>query len=65
MRGEISKALDYDYKGSVEIRHLLDVIVERVGLDEIKKRVTNPLRGTQGCMLLRLPDYPAGRSNRG
>jgi heterodisulfide reductase subunit B len=61
VRGEISRALDYDYKGSVEVRHLLDVIVERVGLDEIKKRVTNPLRGLRvacyyGCLITR----PAG-----
>jgi len=61
VHGEISEALDYDYKGSVEVRHLLDVIVDRVGLDEVGKRVTNPLRGLKlacyyGCLITR----PAG-----
>jgi heterodisulfide reductase subunit B len=61
VHSEISKALDYDYKGSVEVRHLLDVIVDRVGLDEVGKRVTNPLRGLKvacyyGCLITR----PAG-----
>jgi heterodisulfide reductase subunit B len=59
--GEIGKALDYDYKGSVEVRHLLDVIVERAGLDEVRKRVTQPLHGLRlacyyGCLITR----PAG-----
>jgi len=61
VRREISEALHYDYKGSVEVRHLLDVIVDRVGLDEVGKRVTNPLRGLTvacyyGCLITR----PAG-----
>jgi heterodisulfide reductase subunit B len=61
VRGEISAALDYDYKGSVEVRHLLDVIVDRVGLDAVRKRVTQPLQGLKvacyyGCLITR----PAG-----
>jgi heterodisulfide reductase subunit B len=61
VREEISKALDYDYKGSVEVSHLLDVIVEHAGLDTINKRVTQPLRGLRvacyyGCLITR----PAG-----
>jgi heterodisulfide reductase subunit B len=61
VRGEVGKALGYDYKGSVEVRHLLDVIVDRVGLEEVGKRVTNPLRGLRlacyyGCLITR----PAG-----
>jgi len=61
VRGEIGKALDYDYKDSVEVRHLLDVIVENAGLDAVSKRVTQPLRGLRlacyyGCLITR----PAG-----
>ena len=71
VRGEISKALDYDYKGSVEVRHLLDVIVEHAGLDAIKERVRQPLEGLRvacyyGCLITRPtgvtaaenPEYP-------
>lgn len=61
VRGEISAALDYEYQGSVEVRHLLDVIVEQTGLDAVSKRVTQPLKGLRlacyyGCLITR----PAG-----
>ncbi len=47
--------------GSLEIRHLLDVMINDLGLDAIKARVTRPLRGLRvapylGCMVPR-PDY--------
>lgn len=46
--------------GSVEIRHLLDIIVNDVGLEKIKSHVTRPLQGLRlapyyGCMIAR-PD---------
>jgi heterodisulfide reductase subunit B len=52
--------LHYD-PGTLEIRHLLDVIVNDVGLDVIKSKVTKPLTGLRvapylGCMVPR-PDY--------
>jgi heterodisulfide reductase subunit B len=61
VRSEISEALGHDYKGSVEVRHLLDVIVEQAGLDAVSERVTQPLRGLRvacyyGCLITR----PAG-----
>ena len=61
VRAEISTALDYDYQGSVEVRHLLDVIVEQAGLGAVSKRVTQPLKGLKlacyyGCLITR----PAG-----
>ena len=51
--------LHYD-PGSVASRHLLDVIYNDVGLDAIRSRVTNPLKGLRvapyyGCMIVR-PD---------
>jgi heterodisulfide reductase subunit B len=71
VRGQVSEALDYDYKGSVEVRHLLDIIVDRVGLDAISERVTRPLQGLKvacyyGCLITRPvgvtaadnPEYP-------
>ncbi len=47
--------------GSLSIRHLLDVIVNDVGLEEIEKHVVQPLAGLRlapylGCMVPR-PDY--------
>jgi heterodisulfide reductase subunit B len=52
--------LHYD-PGSVQIRHLLDVIINDIGLDVVKSRVTKPLSGLRvapylGCMVPR-PDY--------
>ncbi len=50
--------------GTVRVRHLLDIIVNDIGLDAIKARVVRPLHGLRvapyyGCMIAR-PD----RSNR-
>lgn len=57
--------------GTVKIRHLLDVIVNRVGLDEVARKVVKPLKGLRvapyyGCMVVRPdpenrfgnPEYP-------
>jgi heterodisulfide reductase subunit B len=46
------------YKGSFEIKHLLDVICNTIGLETIKKRVINPLKGLKvvsyyGCVIVR------------
>lgn len=61
---EVNAALEagglrYD-AGSVEVRHLLDVILNDVGLDHIRERVERPLTGLRvaayyGCMIVR-PD---------
>jgi len=51
-----------EYKaGTLDVRHLIDVLVYDVGLDAIRKAVTHPLSGLKvapymGCMLPR-PDY--------
>jgi len=47
--------------GSLDIRHLLDVIVYDIGLETVKSKVTRPLAGLRvapylGCMVPR-PDY--------
>jgi heterodisulfide reductase subunit B2 len=48
--------------GSLEIRHLLDVLYYEVGLEAVKSQVVRPLSGLRvapylGCMVPR-PDYP-------
>jgi heterodisulfide reductase subunit B2 len=48
--------------GSLDIRHLLDVLYNEVGLETIKSHVVRPLKGLRvvpylGCMVPR-PDYP-------
>jgi heterodisulfide reductase subunit B len=47
--------------GSLEIRHLLDVIINDIGLDTVQSKVVKPLKGLRvapylGCMVPR-PDY--------
>jgi len=46
------------YSGNVPIRHPLDVLVNTIGLDAIKKRVKRPLKGLKvapyyGCQIVR------------
>lgn len=47
--------------GSLDIRHLLDILVHEIGLEKIKSKVVKPLTGLRvapylGCMVPR-PDY--------
>lgn len=58
--------LHYD-PGSLDIRHLLDVIINDIGLDVVKAKVVRPLKGLRvapylGCMVPR-PDYDHRWSN--
>ncbi len=59
---EALQAGDLSYKpGSLDIRHLLDVMIYDIGLDTIKSKVVRPLTGLRvapylGCMAPR-PDY--------
>lgn len=46
------------YEGETKILHYLEVLRDRIGFDEIKKKVVNPLTGKKigayyGCLLLR------------
>lgn len=52
------KAANLSYSGSVKVRHPLDLLVNQVGVAEIKKRVKNPLKGLKvatyyGCQVVR------------
>ena len=50
--------LDTPYMGETNVLHFLELLRDRVGFDELKKKVTNPLAGRKigayyGCLLLR------------
>ncbi len=57
----INYALEADnlhVAGTMKVRHLIEVFIEDVGIEEIQKKVTNPLKGLRvapyyGCQLVR------------
>jgi heterodisulfide reductase subunit B len=61
LKEHVNEALAEDnlkFTGSSEARHLLEVMVNDVGLDEVKKRVKKPLAGLKvatyyGCQIMR------------
>jgi heterodisulfide reductase subunit B len=60
IRKGVREALDRDYDGSVKVRHLLEVLLQDVGLPAIKQAVKHPLNGLKvacyyGCLLVRPP----------
>jgi heterodisulfide reductase subunit B len=49
---------DLSFSGSIKVKHLMEVLVEDVGVDKIKSQVSNPLEGLSvapyyGCQILR------------
>jgi len=63
-RARVERITEAPYDGSVEVRHVLDVLVNDVGLEEIRYRVKRPLSGLRvacyyGCLLTRPPDVVA------
>ena len=58
MRANNYLKLDEPYGGETNVLHFLEVLRDRVGFDELKKKVVNPLTGKKigayyGCLLLR------------
>ncbi len=61
LHGKVSRALKaggLEYKGTAKVRHPLDVLLNDVGLEEIKKRIKTPLAGMKlapyyGCQIVR------------
>lgn len=56
--------LDEPYRGETQVLHFLEVLRDRVGFDELKTKVVNPLTGKKigayyGCLLLRPSDVMA------
>jgi len=61
LRGTVNEALaagDLEYTADLQVRHACEVIVNDVGIDKVKERVTNPLEGLKvagyvGCQTVR------------
>ena len=56
------KEAEMEFKGSVETKHILQFLIEDIGVKEIKKRIVNPLSTLKvaehvGCHLLRPKEY--------
>jgi heterodisulfide reductase subunit B len=55
---QIETVVGFSYRGEFEVRSLLDVLANQVGLDELRSHVKKPLSGLKvvpyyGCLLLR------------
>jgi heterodisulfide reductase subunit B len=58
LKKRINDVMDFPYGGTAEIRHLLDIIVNDVGLETVSKCVAKPLKGLKvvpyyGCLIVR------------
>jgi heterodisulfide reductase subunit B len=57
----INYALEEDnlqFKGSIDVYHLIEIFADEIGMEEIKSKVTNPLEGLKvaayyGCQIVR------------
>jgi heterodisulfide reductase subunit B len=63
-RSRVERITGKPYDGGVEVRHLLDVLVNDLGLEAIRAKVVRPLKGIRiasyyGCLLTRPPEIVA------
>jgi heterodisulfide reductase subunit B2 len=61
VRKNVREALDRDYDGSVKVRHLLEVLLEDIGLPDITRSLKRTLNRIKvacyyGCLLVRPPE---------
>jgi heterodisulfide reductase subunit B len=61
VKDELERIIGKRYEGDVEVRHILEVIVNDVGLDTLRTKVVKNLEGLRvasyyGCLLVRPPD---------
>ncbi len=58
---KVNEEIGYDYQGKVRVMHLVETLIEKVGLDKIEASVKKPLKGLKlacyyGCYLTRPAD---------
>ena len=58
LRAEVAEAIGTEYAGGLRVRHFLQVLIQDVGLSEVKELVTDKLAGLKpacyyGCLLTR------------
>jgi len=58
LREEITREIGYTYQGRVKVNHIVSTMLERVGTEEIARRVVKPLAGLRvvcyyGCLMTR------------
>ncbi len=63
-RKRLAELIDMPYEAKYEVKHLLDVVVNDLGLEEVSNRVKKPLKGLKlaayyGCYLVRPPKIVA------
>jgi len=61
LRAKISEIIEEDYRGSLDVLHITEVLRHKVGLKAIKDRVRKPLKGLKvacyyGCLMARMPE---------
>jgi len=61
LREKLPELINMPYEAKYEIRHLLDIICNTVGIDKVKDKVKKPLTGLKvvsyyGCYLVRPPE---------
>ncbi len=64
LREELSSVMSLSYQAKHGVRHLLDIIVNEIGLEDLKSKVVKPLKGLKlaayyGCYLVRPPELVA------
>ena len=61
VKSNMLDAIDMPYEGRYDVKHVLDIMVNDIGLDAIKEKVIKPLTGLTlvsyyGCVLVRPPE---------
>jgi heterodisulfide reductase subunit B len=64
LKRKLGDWLGVPFEGKYDVRHLLDVVVNDLGLDAVGAKVTKPLKGVKlvcyyGCYLMRPPEIVA------
>jgi heterodisulfide reductase subunit B len=64
LKQQVVDTIDMPYEGKHDVRHLLDIMINDIGLDAIKEKVVKPLTGLKlvsyyGCFLVRPPKVVA------